>query len=51
MKNSGVIWTRESIFKFLKDPPAFIPGGKKGFKCLKIDQEIIDVVSYLQDLK
>jgi cytochrome c len=47
-KNSGVTWTTDALFEYLKDPKAFMPGNKMAFPGIKDDQDRANVVAYLE---
>jgi cytochrome c len=48
MKNSGVTWTEENIAIYVKDPKGFIKGNKMAFPGLKKDEEVADLIAFLQ---
>lgn len=48
MVNSGIIWDEESLEKYLADPKGFIPGNKMTFPGLKKEDQIEDVIEYLE---
>lgn len=47
-KNSGITWTEEELFVYLKDPQARIPGTKMVFPGLPDAQKRADLIAYLQ---
>ena len=47
-KNSGVTWTPDVLFDYLKDPKGFMPGTKMAFPGVKDDQKRADLVAYLE---
>jgi cytochrome c len=47
-KNSGITWTPQILFEYLKDPKAYIPGTKMNFPGVKDDQKRADLVAYLE---
>jgi len=47
-KNSGITWTPQVLFEYLKDPKAYIPGTKMNFPGVKDDQKRADLVAYLE---
>jgi cytochrome c len=47
-KNSGVTWTPDVLFNYLKDPKGFMPGTKMNFPGVKDDQKRADLVAYLE---
>jgi cytochrome c2 len=48
MKNSGVVWNADTLFKYLADPKAFIPGDKMPFPGVRDEQKRHDVIEYLE---
>lgn len=49
MKASGITWTEETLKPYLADPKAVVPGGKMAFAGLKKEDEIEDVIEYLEE--
>ena len=47
-KNSGVTWTPQVLFEYLKDPKGFMPGTKMAFPGVKNDQDRANLVAYLE---
>ena len=47
-KNSGITWTPQVRFEYLKDPKAYVPGTKLAFPGVKDDQKRADLVAYLE---
>lgn len=47
-KESGAIWTEDTLYRYLEDPRAFIPGTKMTFPGLKQAQDRADVIAYLR---
>ncbi len=47
-KNSGIVWTPQVLFEYLKDPKAYIPGTKMAFPGVKDDQKRANLVAYLE---
>jgi cytochrome c len=47
-KNSGVTWTPDVLFEYLKDPKGYMPGTKMAFPGVKDDQKRADLVAYLE---
>eukprot|EP00997_Jenningsia_sp_PLL12_P010120 NODE_7256_length_465_cov_51.725962_g6429_i0.p1 GENE.NODE_7256_length_465_cov_51.725962_g6429_i0~~NODE_7256_length_465_cov_51.725962_g6429_i0.p1 ORF type:complete len:104 (+),score=12.32 NODE_7256_length_465_cov_51.725962_g6429_i0:67-378(+) len=48
MKNSGMVWSEESIAKFLENPKKFIPGTKMAFAGLKNKKDRADIIAYIK---
>ncbi len=46
-KKSGITWTQQKIYDYLKNPQAMVPGTKMTFAGLPKPQDRADVVSYL----
>lgn len=51
MKNSNLVWTEETLQKYLADPKAFLPGNKMAFAGLKKDADREAVINYLESVK
>jgi cytochrome c len=49
MIDKAVVWNKENLEKYLKDPKGFVPGNKMIFAGLKGD-EADDVIAYLQSV-
>lgn len=47
-KNSGITWTEQKIFDYLKNPQAMVPGTKMTFPGLPDPQKRADVIAYLK---
>ncbi|MBI1402633.1 MAG: c-type cytochrome [Porphyrobacter sp.] len=47
-KNSGVVWTPQALYEYLKAPQQYIPGTKMAFPGIKNDQDRANLVAYLQ---
>lgn len=45
---AGLVWTEETIFKYLEDPRAFMPKTKMVFAGLKDEQDRKDLIAYLK---
>ena len=50
MKESGVIWDKETLAAYVADPKGYVPGNKMAFAGLKKEQEIADLIAYLQEV-
>ena len=44
----GLIWTEETVTEYLRKPKDFVPKTKMAFAGLRKDEDIADVVAYLQ---
>lgn len=49
-KNSGITWTEDVMFAYLKNPQAYIPGTKMVFPGLPSGQDRADVIAYLKSV-
>lgn len=49
MKESGVTWDEETVAAYVADPRGYIKGNKMAFPGLKKEQEIADLIAYLQE--
>ena len=48
MLNSGLTWDAATIAKYVAKPKEFVPRNKMAFVGLKKEEEIADVVVYIQ---
>ena len=46
-KKSGIVWTPQKIYDYLKNPQAMVPGTKMTFPGLPRGQDRADVIAYL----
>ncbi len=49
-KNSGIVWTEDVMFAYLKNPQAYIPGTKMVFPGLPAGKDRADVIAYLKSV-
>ena len=49
MKNSGIVWSEETIAEYLADPKGYVSGNRMAFAGLKKDEEIVDVIAYIKE--
>ena len=49
MKSSGIVWEDDTIAAYLKEPKAYIPGNRMAFVGLRKDDEIADLLAYLNE--
>ena len=49
MKNSGIVWSAETIAEYLRKPKKYIPGNKMTFVGLKKETQITDLLAYLEE--
>ncbi len=47
-KNSGKVWDEQTLFEYLENPRAYIPGTKMSFVGLKNPQDRANVIAYLK---
>ncbi|MGF1462660.1 MAG: c-type cytochrome [Maricaulaceae bacterium] len=47
-KNSGVVWNDETLFAYLENPRAYMPGNRMAFGGLRDAQQRADVIAYLK---
>jgi len=45
---AGLVWTEDTLDKFLKAPTKFVPGTRMGYAGIKDDQERSDLIAYLK---
>jgi cytochrome c len=48
MKNSGITWDEATLAAYLKSPRKVVPGNKMSFVGLPKDQDIANVIAYLE---
>jgi cytochrome c len=48
-KKSGIVWTQQKIFIYLKNPQATVPGTKMSFPGLPKPEDRADVIAYLTE--
>ncbi len=48
MKDSGIVWTEETLDPYLENPRAVVPGGSMAFAGLRNPQDRADVIAYLR---
>jgi cytochrome c len=46
-KKSGIVWSQQKIYDYLKNPQAMVPGTKMTFPGLTKGQDRADVIAYL----
>ena len=51
MKNSGITWTEEKLEAYVHKPQAAVPGNRMAFAGITSEQDVEDVVAYLETLK
>jgi cytochrome c len=47
LQGKGGKWTFQSLYEWLKDPKAFIPGNKMAFAGIKSPQERANIIAFL----
>ena len=48
MKNSGIVWGEDTLFKYLENPRGVVPGTKMVFPGVKDAQDRTDLIAYLK---
>ena len=48
MKNYGVVWGDDTLFKYLENPRGVVPGTKMVFPGIKDAQDRTDLIAYLK---
>jgi len=49
LKESGIVWTEDTIDKYLENPRDFIPGNIMSFPGIKSAEKRADVIAYLKE--
>ncbi|HEX5078476.1 MAG TPA: cytochrome c family protein [Geminicoccaceae bacterium] len=49
MKNSGIVWSEETIAEYIADPKAYVPGNRMAFPGLKKEKDIENLIAYLKE--
>jgi cytochrome c len=49
MKNADIVWDEETLEDYLKDPKGYIPGNKMMFAGIRKDDEMEDLLAYLEE--
>ncbi|MGH6881009.1 c-type cytochrome [Hypericibacter sp.] len=49
MKNSGIVWSEQTLDAFLADPRAMVPGTKMTYAGVKNAQDRADLIAYLKE--
>ena len=50
-KNSGILWTNETMFDYLANPKKYIKGTNMAFPGLKKEKDRFDLIKYLNESK
>jgi cytochrome c len=48
MKNSGLTWDEATFASYIRNPRLMVPGTKMSFPGLKTDQQVADLVAFLE---
>ena len=48
MRESGIVWTEETLDAFLENPRAAVPRTKMGYAGIKKDRDRADLIAYLK---
>ena len=51
MKNAGIVWSEKNLTAFLKSPGDVVPGTKMRFWGISNEQQIADLLAYLQTFR
>jgi cytochrome c len=49
VKDSGIVWSDEHLFKFMLNPKKYVPGTKMVFAGLKKEGERADIIAYINE--
>jgi cytochrome c len=49
MKRSGIVWTPETLEKFISDPQAMVPGNRMPYAGMAGASDRTDLIAYLQN--
>jgi cytochrome c len=49
MKDSGIVWSEETIAEYVADPKGAVPGNKMFFPGLKKQEDISNLLAYLKE--
>ena len=50
LAQSGLVWDKETLGRFLLDPKGVVPGNRMSFNGLRKQKEIDDLIAYLLDV-
>ena len=48
MANSGIVWDETTIAEYLANPRSYVDGNRMAFAGLRNEQQIADVIAYIQ---
>jgi len=48
MANSGIVWDEATIAEYLANPRSYVEGNRMAFAGLRNEQQIADVIAYIQ---
>jgi len=48
MRDSGIVWTRDTLDAFLKDPRGLVPGTRMGYAGVDKSRDRADLIAYLE---
>jgi cytochrome c len=51
MKNSGIVWSNDTLNAYIKAPQTVVPGNRMPFAGLPNDTQRADLIAYLDTLK
>ncbi|RME64064.1 MAG: cytochrome c family protein [Alphaproteobacteria bacterium] len=50
MKNAGIVWSEETLARYLADPKGVVPGNRMPFAGLKKEEDRQNVIAYLKEV-
>ncbi|MEZ5892062.1 MAG: cytochrome c family protein [Parvularculaceae bacterium] len=50
MKDSGIIWTEETLDGYIENPQAYLPGNRMSFAGQRDAQKRADIIAYLKSI-
>jgi cytochrome c len=48
MKDSGIVWSEDTLAEYLKAPKKYVKGTKMAFAGLKKDADLDNIIAYLK---
>ena len=49
MKDSGIVWSKETLESFIAKPKSAVPGTKMAFSGIKKESQLEDLLAYLEE--
>lgn len=50
MRESGIVWTEETLTSYLEKPKKFVPGTKMIFTGIRKPEQVSDLIAYLKEV-